>query len=234
VARSFGIVENKLRESKFFLNMLETSVPPSFEADCYFSAFVSACRSVTFALQASLKGMPNFDVWYAVAQQSLKTDPLAPLFLEFRNEVVHIGENPINRVSLDHLAEHLSRQFNGQHSHVLVLPGSDSDNSQLVDAVVTSNAYFTSLVGIIYDCYDNFRTVVDPQWYFTEENFISSGRTIRDAVVELGFPETWCDAVPSEDAWKAIRSQQTSCLVNDIFEEYLGKTIPTPDSVNVV
>ena len=52
-------------------------------------------------MQASLKGVPGFKVWYDGTQQQLKTDPLAPFFVEIRNEVVHTGANPLNRVSYD-------------------------------------------------------------------------------------------------------------------------------------
>jgi len=66
---SFGVVENKLREAEFFLDQLRDASRLSFEADCYFSAFVSAARSVTFAMQASLKGVPGFRDWYGSAQE---------------------------------------------------------------------------------------------------------------------------------------------------------------------
>jgi hypothetical protein len=229
MARSFGIVENKLREAEFFLDLLRDTTPPCFEADCYFSAFVSASRSVTFSLQATLKKVPGFDAWYSTAQQKLKNDRLAPLFVEIRNEVVHVGDNPINRVSFEHLKEHLSQQMNGRNPHVLVLPDSNSPSgSKLVDAVAVSTDFFESLVDVVFDCYAQFRTVVDPQWYFTEENFAASGRTLRDAIVELGFPENWFDGLRTDDAWRTIQHQQSSCLINDMFDRHLGKTIQSP------
>src|SRR5438093_1558527 len=123
MASSFGVVEDKLREAEFFLDQLRNTSRLSFEADCFFSAFVSATRSVTFAMQASLKGVPGFKDWYDSAQKQLKTDPLAPFIVEIRNEVVHSGANPLNRVSLDHLREDLARQLYGdRRGHVLVIP----------------------------------------------------------------------------------------------------------------
>lgn len=91
MSSSFGVVEDKLREAEFFLAQLRGTSRVSFEANCYLSAFVSATRSVTFAIQASLKGVPGFKDWYESAQKQLKTDPLAPFFVEIRNEVVHKG-----------------------------------------------------------------------------------------------------------------------------------------------
>ena len=101
MARSFGIVEEKLREADFFLNQLCRSSNLSFEARCFFSAFVSAARSVTLTMQASLKGVRDFDQWYEEIRSKLKTDRLAPHFVEIRNDIVHIGINPLNQSRLN-------------------------------------------------------------------------------------------------------------------------------------
>jgi hypothetical protein len=232
MSSSFGVVEDKVREAEFFLTQLRNTSRLSFEAGCYFSAFVSASRSVTFAMQTSLKGVPGFKDWYHSAQKQLKTDPLAPFFVEIRNEMVHTGANPLNRVSLDHLREDLTRQLHGScRGHVLVLPDAQRrDSTILVDAVEACEQYFTSLVSVVYECYSEFKTVVDGRWYFTEANFSSMGKTFEDAVIELGFPPTWAACAPGgPEAWRVIRSQQPACLVNDLFDRFLGKTIPDPD-----
>jgi hypothetical protein len=232
MASSFGVVEDKLREAEFFLAQLRGTSRLSFKANCYFSAFVSATRSVTFAIQASLKGVPGFKDWYESAQNQLKTDPLAPFFVEIRNEVVHKGGNPLNRVSLDHLRNDLARQLHGdRRGHVLVLSDVQRrDTTVLVDAVEVCEQYFKSLVSVVYDCYSVFKTVVDPRWYFTEANFSSTGKSFEDALVELGFPPNWTAGIPvGPEAWLALRSRQPSCLVNDLFDRFLGKSIPDPD-----
>jgi|RhiMetdeSRZDD1v2_1073273.scaffolds.fasta_scaffold196017_3 hypothetical protein len=229
---SFGVVENKLREAEFFLDQLRDASRLSFEADCYFSAFVSAARSVTFAMQASLKGVPGFRDWYESAQEQLKTDPLAPFFVEIRNEVLHTGTNPLNRVSLNHLRDDLARQLHAdRRGHVLVLPDAQRrDSTVLVDAVDACEQYFSSLVSVVYECYSAFKTVVDGRWYFTEANFNSLGKTFEDALVELGFPRTWTAGMPiGAEAWRVLRSRPPPCLVNDVFDRFLGKTIPDPD-----
>lgn len=233
MASSFGVVEDKLREAEFFLARLRETNRMSFEADCYFSAFVSAARSVTFAMQASLEGVPGFKDWYDGARKQLKIDPLAPLFVEIRNEVVHTGTSPLNRVSLDHLREDLVRQLHGgRRGHVLVLPDAQKrDSTVLADAIDACEQYFSSLVSVVFDCYSAFKTVVDGRWYFTEANFSSLGKTFEDALVELGFPQSWLAGMPiGPEAWRALRSQQPHCLVDDLFNRYLGKTIPNPDA----
>lgn len=59
MARCFGVVEEKIGEADFFLDRLvECAEQAAFvEARYYFSAFASAARSVTLALQASLSGV---------------------------------------------------------------------------------------------------------------------------------------------------------------------------------
>lgn len=231
MASSFGVVEDKLREAAFFLSQLRESERLSFESDCYFSAFVTAARSVTDAMRVSMKGVPGFKAWFDEALKRLKTDPLAPFFVEIRNEVVHEGINPLNRVSLEHLRADLSRQLQGDRSHVLVLPDAGRRVSTVVvSAVNACEQYFASVVGVVYECYSAFKTVVDARWYFTEANFKARGQGFEDALVELGFPPTWAAGMPiGPEAWRVLRSQQHPCLVNDLFDRYLGKTIADPD-----
>lgn len=219
MTQSFDIVEEKLREAEFFLDQFRAHSRLSSDARHFFSAFVSAARSVTLVLQVTMSGVAGFDAWYAVAQAELKVDPLAPFFREIRNDVVHKGRNPLNQVTLDHLREDMSRQMHQHaHSHVLVLPAPQSVGSTvLVDAVQASTLYFTSLVRVVFGCYDRFRCVVDPRWYFTRDNFSVMGKTFEDAVAELGLPPAWAScAPPGDDRWRVLRSQQPPCQINDV------------------
>ena len=229
---SFGVVEDKLREAEFFLGCLRNSSYLSFEGRCFFSAFVSAARSVTFAMQASLKGVGDFEQWYDRVRTSLKTDHLAPYFVEIRNDVVHKGRNPLDMVTVEHLSDHLSRQF-GLHGrqHVIIVPDPHRSNrTVLADATQACTDYFISLVSIIFDCYERFKTVVDSRWYFTEDNFRSMDRTFEDALTDLGFPSDWGSGIPIDaDAWRVLRRQQSPCQINDIFWKYLHRTIADPD-----
>ncbi len=230
---SFGIVEEKLSEAEFFLDSLRASGRLQPEPRYFFSAFVSAARSVTDAIRASLVDTPSFDAWYANAMGALTADPLTKHFAEIRNKVIHTGDNPLNRVPLEHLREDLARQQQkGPHSHVLVLPaGCQADGKTvLADAVEICTTYFISLVSLVYNCYLEFKTTVDPRWYYTKSNFTRRNLTLKDAVSELGFPPAWASCAPSEDAaWRVLRSQQPPCLLNGFFDRYLGQTIRDPD-----
>ena len=233
MGQSFQVVEGKLCEAEFFLNQFSGSSRFSFDAQCYFSAFVSAARSVTLALQATMTDVADFEQWYQSARDKLKADPLAPFFLDIRNKSVHRGLNPLNRVTLDHLREDLFNQMHqGERSHVLILPDVGSENSTvLTDAVQAATLYFVSLVNVIFECYERFRCAVDPQWYFTRENFAAMGKTFEDAISELGFPPGWAScAPPGDDGWRALRSQQPPCQLNDLFRKYIGREIAGPET----
>jgi len=182
-----------------------------------------------------MDGIPEFEQWYEGARSRLKADTLAPFFVEIRNDSIHKGINPLNRVSLDHLQEHLFNQMGrSKRAHVLLLPDAHSETSTvLADAAHVSKLYFASLVKVVFECYEQFKYVVDPQWYLTRENFSSMGKTLQDAVAELGLPPVWASCAPSEDGgWRALRSLQTRCQINHLFREYLGTEIAGPDDLD--
>jgi hypothetical protein len=230
MAQSFGVVEEKLSEADFFLTLLRNADLHDAAARYYFSAFVSASRSVTWVLQASMSGVEGFDDWYTTAQGKLKADRLADFFVEIRNRSEKRGLNPLNEVPVAHLREHLLWQLRGKREHVLVVPDPSGGQTVLTEALMASTDYFASLVGIIYECYGHFKTVVDPQWYFTQENFTSMGKGLHDAVRELGLPHEWASCAPEGvDAWRVLRSQQPACRINHLFQRYVGREIVGPD-----
>lgn len=238
MARSFGIVEDKLGEADFFFEKFRELSRGNYQS-CYysryyFSAFISASRSVTLALQATMKDVEGFESWYQTVQSGLRSDALAKYFVEIRNDSIHKGINPLNQVALEHLHDYLYWQLNQKkHSPVLIFSGFQSDNMTVIhDALDLSENYFRKLVQLIFDCYEHFRFVIDPQWYFTRENFTAMGKGIQDALAEEGFPPAWALCAPSEEiAWQILRSQQPSCQINDLFQNHLGRKIDGPEEL---
>ena len=97
--RSFGIVEDKIKETDFFLSKLEESTRNQdffLGARFYLSAFTSASRSITFSLQAAMKGIPDFKNWYEQHQNILKQNDLAKYFVEVRNLSQKVGYYPLS------------------------------------------------------------------------------------------------------------------------------------------
>ena len=62
MTRSFGLVDYKIQEAEYFLlELMRLGKQINFAAAQFCaSAFVSAARNITFAMQASLKGHPEF------------------------------------------------------------------------------------------------------------------------------------------------------------------------------
>ncbi len=232
MAGSFGAVEDKLREASFFLEKLGEAEPYTLEVNHYFSAFVSAARSVTFAIQVSMKGVDQFAPWYESARERLKSDPIAQLFVDLRNNVIHRGDTPINRVEIADFEECISLQMNGDlNYHFLRIPAEImDDNNGYVDIAVLSEKYFKPLAQLVFDCYEKFKFTVAPRWYFTEENFRRRGLDIADAFEEKGLPRTMADRMPQGgDPWKWLRLDQPYCSINDIFDRYLNVVICEPE-----
>lgn len=231
--RSFGAVEEKLAETEFFLRKLRGVRQLSAEGPYFFSAFVSAARSVTWAMQASLNHVDGFPAWYETVQRRLQTDALARFFVQTRNVIQKRGHNPFDRVDLDHLVALLNCQLRGHRRPILMVPDPKQPKQRMLsDAVEVCEQYFNDLVTVVWECYDKYRTVVDARWYFTQENFRQQNKSLQDALAEMGFPPTWFGAIPDADevqAWRVIRSQQPGCGINHLFLQYLGKEMLGPD-----
>src|SRR5690606_29693614 len=93
--RSFGVVDEKLAEADFFLDEIAAERFNMFRVRFLFSAFAAAARSVTFALQGSLRGADGFDDWYSARQDELRTNKLARFFHDCRTDSQHLGLNPV-------------------------------------------------------------------------------------------------------------------------------------------
>jgi hypothetical protein len=223
MARSFSLVDQKVAEAEFFLQRISDSARDFFAFRCHVSAFASSARSITFSLKSVLSGIDCFDAWYTEREKRLRDDRLARFFHEFRRVSQHIGVNPVGGSTGGPSSKRL--YFFMPAPDLLEVPDDDVETA--------CRDYFRTLIGIVYECYLEFGPVIDGQQYFTEENFERLGKTFEDAIEELGFPRDWADAcqvLPESDRWKVLRRQADGCEINGLFEEYLGKTVPHPDS----
>jgi hypothetical protein len=205
----------------FFLEKITGCNFDTFSMRCYVSAFASSARSITFSLQAVLGNSPDFQAWYSEQQKCLVADPLARFFHEFRRVSQHIGDNPVlsGTVSPGHKPKYY------------FMPTIEIRNVPEMDVETACHAYLTTLIKIIYDCYDMFGNLIDPQQYFTSGNFSRMGKTIEDAEQELGFPRGWTDTNDPNTInyrWQALRDQAGSSYIAPLFQKYLGETIFAP------
>lgn len=212
MSRTFELVRGKLAEAEFFLSRMESSGTNVFEFRCYFSAFVSAARSVTFSLQAAMSDTDGFEEWYAEKREQLGRQPLARFFLGMRNEVLKTGDTSVNvgvmRVDVDGrpAVRHYFTGLNPEDD--LALAGSD---------VMTAAKSYLELVGqVVVECLKRFAYVVDEDVYFSEEGLKSRGQTIEDVEEMLGFPRGWTQGLPDTDRLTLLKESASPKVVESI------------------
>lgn len=225
MTRSFDIVDYKVCESEYFLQLLLGGRRESYFSGIQYctSAFSSACRSITFAMQASLKRNLEFESWYIQQQNILKNDPLSKFFNDFRRVSQHIGESIIN-----------SATVTGAGTKYYFEPCHDLPNVPDIEAIEACEIYFKSVLELVYQCYIEFGYLIDGQQYFTSCHFASIGKTIEDAEEELGFARGWTDVGdPSSEPyrWEALRRQAGGCKIQEQFSTWLGKMVPWPEKL---
>jgi len=218
--RSFDLVDYKVAEAEFFLQCLESSGADFFAAGCYFSAFVAAARSTTFALQAVLSSAPAFRGWYSHHQNRLRNDPVARFFHEVRTVNQHIGTSPVRGGS----------GGPGKPWTYHFSPCDDFPSVPDLDVVAACRDYMSLIVGIVFDCYVVFGELIDPHQYYTHEAFARRGQTIEGALDELfGYPlSTIPEHVPIEYVWQMLRDSVPGCRIDDVFAKYLNQSRPAP------
>ena len=222
MARSFGLVDYKVLESEYFLEALIQGSGRPYFAGIQFctSAFAAAARSITFAMQSSLRGAEDFEAWYAERQVEMRNDRLATFFNDFRRVTQHIGESVVDAGSRE----------NGRTLYYFA-PCRDLPSVPEQDVISACTEYFRMLLSVVYRCYIDFGPLIDGQQHYTTENFERLGLTIEDAEEELGFPCGFTDigdrsALPYR--WESLRREADGCAIQDQFVRWLGRAVPQP------
>jgi len=223
--RSFDLVDFKVAEADFFLKKLRKESEDFTTARFYLSAFVSAARSITFSIRAVLGHIDGFEDWYQTRQSTLKADGLAEFFVAARNVSQKTGELPIEFALSERLDDGTIRVkwfFPESHPEFKRMPA-----GEVADLCCE---YLRKLVTVVYDCYVDWGTEIDPDQYYTKENFQRFGRSIDDADEEVIGIRGWThvEGIPEAYRWQALRDQMPGCRIDHLFEEYLGKQRPSP------
>ena len=237
--KNFGIVEEKIKETDFFLEQLTNSKNLS-DARYYLSAFLSASRSITFVLQASISEINGFQKWYEEQQVKLKQNDLAKYFVEARNLSQHVGYYPItscvfndNTVkytftyhseAVDSLFQkvfydNLAHSINLDHIHNEVKNPIPKE-----DVATACKKYFVLLLEIIQDCYQQFGHIIDPVQYFVY-GISKVGKSLEDIEEELDYPRGWTkiESIPEEERIQMLRREfEKAVTIDYVFEKYLG------------
>jgi len=223
MARSFGIVEQKVEESEFFLTKLEESIdgsPVIQDPQFYLSAFASATRSITFTIQASISDIKGFDEWYKHHQEILKANKLARYFLEARNLSQKIGYYLIG-------GGRSYKDESGNYKSLYYFQTFNSKQLEYVpdeDVLTSCVSYFEILLAVVLDCYKVFGLEIDPEQFFTYENLLNTKKTIEDFEEQAGYPRGHT-AIPGysiKQRIELINSHHPKPTIDWIFEKYLG------------
>lgn len=222
--RNFGIVEDKIKETDFFLSKLEESTRNQdvfWGARFYLSAFVSAARSITFSLQAAMKDIPDFKKWYEQHQNILKQNDLARYFVEIRNLSQKVGYYPLKG----------GRMFSNEENQIQVQYFFDYFLDEKIDSIVPKDdvitackKYFVLILELISDCFKTFGYIVDTAEYFVY-CITAGGKLLDDIEEELGFPRKWTDieGISYEERVKILRHHfEKDATIDYVFEKYLG------------
>jgi hypothetical protein len=212
----FNTVDEKVAEAELFLqHMAQPAFAPA-QFNSYLSAFLSASRTITLALQ-QFKHILGFVEWYGPHRSRLKTDPLARFFFEARNSHIHGGPSVAPRAMI----------YDGNVSYFFDRTGDQPKE----DVLTVCRNYFVILLEIVYDCYVKLGVHIDPQQYFTKEHFAAQGRDIDHAEAEL---YGWImqslidDGWDEDERWHELRAHVDQCKINHLFYSYLGKPTPQP------
>ena len=213
---TFDTVDEKLAETEFFLRKMAEAGSEMFAFNCYLSAFLSASRTCTLALQ-QFKDIPGFSEWYEPHRERLKASETARFFLDARNRHVHGGPYPV-----------AGERFYKGTAKYRFAPSPETGHEPNEDILTTCRDYFVVLLEIVYDCYLELGVHIDPQQYYTKENY---GKSIDVAETEVcGWVcESLIEEGLDDDArWHELRGHVTECKINHLFFSYLGKTTPEP------
>jgi hypothetical protein len=213
--RPFDLVDAKLAEADFFLAKIEEAGPNVFEVRCYFSAFVSAARSVSFALQAVLHVAEGFADWYEARRIVLRQDAVCSYFVERRNETLKTGETRINAGTLGRTPDGrlVARHFFSRSR--------DESEAMELDVVTASRIYLGVLRDLVDEARRAFPKYADPDWYFVEANLKAEGLTIEDLEEMCGLPRGWTDGLASEDRLAALRGTSHVPMAESIGQRLL-------------
>ncbi len=216
-SRGFYFVESKVKEADYFLDMLEGKKHSPDEFSFILNAFASAARSITFSLQSVMSHYPNFEEWYQPRRQQLKENKLAKFFVELRNFTQKVGGAPIM---------HTGTKKNGkEHRYALFFPSEHLGTIPPGDIVRLAQVYYTAILRIIKQCYEDYAVYVDPRKVFTVEGLLTLGWSIEDLEESCGLPRGWTDIdedIPNKSQ-ERLRVLRRECQKEEEMEYYFKK-----------
>jgi hypothetical protein len=221
------IVSHKVGEADYFLEELRNTHPWEPKFNYVFSAFVSALRSITFTLQYVMTKYPNFDEWYKIRQEKLRSSKLAKAFVEFRNQAQKTGIIPIvpERSLLEGLFYETTQFYIPTNSEIKEIPNGD--------VVELSEKCLIEVLTIVSECYMDFDIYIDPRVMFTERGITSLNWTVEDIEEFVGFPRGYTDIDFQDETLSNTEIRLNSLRQyggDETLQRYLDKYLTTENA----
>lgn len=181
------IVSYKIGEADYFLEELKKTHPLDEKFNYIFSAYVSALRSITFALQFVMRKYPDFEDWYIIRQDKLRKSKLAKAFVEFRNQAQKTGIIPIAPGG---------SIFEGifyDNTQFYVPTNSEIKEVPTGNVIELSEKCLIEVLSIIAECYKDFDIYIDPRVLFTEKALKKLNWTVEDIEDFIGLPKGYTE-----------------------------------------
>ena len=214
----------KALEADFFLRKMHAANSELFEFRCYFSAFVSAARSIPVVMDAGLSDRPEYPAWRAIWKGRLDANRIARFFAAIRIETQRIGHTPIHldrarwvRFGLWETKHH----FTGNGPTVGEVPD--------LDVVEACTEYLTLLAEMVLDCYEKFGIRSSaPLW--SVPALARLGVTVDDIEDSLGFPRGWTAGPDRDDQARLglLRRYSPDTPLDRFFLRYLNRARRVP------
>jgi len=181
------IVSHKIGEADYFLQELKLTHPYEPKFNYIFSAYVSALRSITFTLQYVMTKYPDFDVWYKLRQDKLRSSKLARAFVEFRNQAQKTGIVPIapERSLFEGIFYTTTQFYIPTNSELKEVPDGN--------VIELSEKCLIEVLTIVAECYNDYDIYIDPRVLFTERGISELNWTVEDVEEFVGFPRGYTD-----------------------------------------
>jgi hypothetical protein len=216
-SKGFHLVATKVGEADYFLEKLMEAQGHDDEFSYVLSAFASAARSITFALQSVMSKYPDFAEWYVTHQSNLKENELAKYFVNLRNIMQKVGIVPVG---------HTGTMRDGKVKHLSFFVHVDDLKSTPPGEVTRlAKEYFVEVLKIIESCYREFWVYTDPRAIFTKEGLSILGWTIEDIEEAAGLPRGYTDVPYDGDdkEYQRLRLLAREFQGDEMMEQYFTK-----------
>lgn len=212
--KSYDLVENKLNEAKYFLKQMRKDTHDGQVLGYCFSAFVSAGRSITMALERNMSKVDGFKQWYAEQQEKLKTNPLMRIMNDARIDTIHKG---IVRVGVPGI--YIDEQGHLQLTNYLINTPDNPAIRDYGDVFQASELYINSIQQLLDECKQRFPEFTEPGSLFTIEGLKARKMTIEDLEEQLGFDRGWTKGIPKRERLRLLEQSTPPLIYKELFRD---------------